>query len=334
MKTHNAVIKDIAYYHPNNSVNSEFFIKHFDKQGIDIRHLLDATGIQNRYISNDINETVLTMGINATKILIKKSKIDVKKINQIIFSTSTPEYISPTHALKVHEAIRASQNCIVYDLNSNCVGMLIALNQACQSMRSNSSIKYTLIVGSDQLSKYSRFDEALTYANFADSACAIIVENVPNTTSGFIDYDAYTNSSNHNKVLMPAKGMSSVIHDKKLEIKDKLLHWSPFDTKGAFNSSIISIENIISKNNLTKKDIKKYFLSQFAKSNIQHICEALDEDPKKFVFIANEFGYTGTTSPLLAFAKTVEKNELNKGDYVIFWTVGAGTTCHCILYRY
>lgn len=81
-------------------------------------------------------------------------------------------------------------------------------------MRSNSDIKYTLIVGSDQLSKYSRFDEALTYANFSDSACAIIVENIPNTASGFIDYNAYTNSSNHNKVLMPAKGMSSVIHNK------------------------------------------------------------------------------------------------------------------------
>ena len=37
---------------------------------------------------------------------------------------------------------------------------------------------------------------------------------------------------------------------------------------------------------------------------------------------------------LCAFAKSVEANELKMGDYVIFWTVGAGTTCPTVLYKY
>lgn len=45
----------------------------------------------------------------------------------------------------------------------------------------------------------------------------------------------------------------------------------------------------------------------------------------------NEFGYTETTSHILAYARAVENNELAIGGYVVFWTVGAGTTCVCIV---
>ncbi|AAK78790.1 3-oxoacyl-[acyl-carrier-protein] synthase-3 [Clostridium acetobutylicum] len=334
MLSNNAVIKDIAYYHPDNLVGNDYFIEHFDKQGIDIRGLLKSSGRKYRYISDDENETILTMGIKAAEKLIEKSDIDPQKINSIIFSTSTPEYISPTNAIKLHESIRAGSKSTVYDLNANCAGMLVAIDQASRAMRSNPDIKYSLIVGSDQLNRYSRFDEAITYANFGDSACAIILENTYNTDNGFIDSDSYTNSSTHDKIVLPAKGLSSTIHNKHLSVKDKLVHWTRFDNTGTFFSAKISIETLLKKNNLKKSDIKKYFLSQFAVQSIQYICAQLNEDENKFVFIGDKYGYTGTTSPLLAFAKTIENNELNKGDYVIFWTVGAGSTCECILYRY
>ena len=79
---------------------------------------------------------------------------------------------------------------------------------------------------------------------------------------------------------------------------------------------------------------EKYFLSQFALKNIENVAKELGESMDKFIFIGDEFGYTGTTSPMLAYARALENNELDIGDYVIFWTVGAGTTCVCILYQY
>ena len=79
---------------------------------------------------------------------------------------------------------------------------------------------------------------------------------------------------------------------------------------------------------------KKYFLSQFALNNLKNVCDDLGEEMTKFKFIGDEFGYTGTTSPLIAYARALENDELEIGDYVIFWTVGAGTTCVCVLYQY
>lgn len=252
----------------------------------------------------------------------------------VAFSSGTPEYIAPSNAIKIHDAIQAGQKAAVYDINANCAGTLVALEQVSRIMRSNPNIKYGLIVGADQLNKYARFNEAITYSNFGDSACAIILENTLDEDSGFIDSDFYKNSSNHDKILLPARGLSSAIHNKELKIKDKLIKWIPFDLDGAFFSAKISIEKLLSRNNLTKKDIRKYFVSQFAKKNLEQICFELDEEIDKFTFVGDEFGYTGTTSPILAFAKAEENNEISRGDNIIFWSVGAGTTCCCILYKY
>lgn len=334
MKKQNVIIKDISYYHPQNAVSNDYFIEHFDKQGKDIRPLLEVTGRNQRYISTDIKETVLTMGVQAAKSVIEKAGITANEIDLIAFSTGTPEYVSPTNALKIHHAIGGKEKTVIYDMNSNCAGMIVALEQVSRYMRDNKNIRYALIVGSDQLNRYARPTEEITYSNFADSACAVILENVEDTDRGFIDSDFYTNSSLHENIVLPAKGMSSVIHDKELHLHDKLVEWIPFNVDDAFKSAENSIKELLSRNNLDKKDIRKYFLSQFAKKNIDSICENLEENKVKFTYVGDEFGYTGTTSPFLALAKAIENKEIDRSDYMIFWTVGAGVTCPCVLYKY
>ena len=84
---------------------------------------------------------------------------------------------------------------------------------------------------------------------------------------------------------------------------------------------------------MQKDDIKKYYFSQLALKNIVLASEDLEEDIEKFKFVGDEFGYTGTTSPMLAYARSIEENELQIGEYVVFWTVGAGTTCATVLYK-
>lgn len=330
----NAIIKGIAYYHPENKVYNDFFIEHFKKQGEDITNLLNVTGRNSRYISDDINETMLTMGYNAATKVLEQTFVKPSQLSLIVFASGTPEYIAPSNAIKIHSLLGAAQKTVVYDLNANCAGMLVALEQVSRVMRSNLNIKYALIVGSDQLNRYSRYNESISYSNFGDSACAIVLENIYNTDRGFIDSDYYTNSSSHDKIVLPAKGMTSTIHDKNLEVQDKLVKWTGFDLSGAFYSAKISIEEVLFRNNLTTKDIKKYCVSQFAKKNLESICHDLNEDLSKFIFVGDEFGYTGTTSPLLAYAKAQEKEPFNIGDYIMFWTVAAGTTCVCVLYKY
>lgn len=330
----NAIIKGVASYHPDNVVDNEFFIDYFDNKNVDIRGLLKVTGRDKRYISNDENETTLTMAIEAAREVLSRTLVKPSQIDSVVVASGTPEYISPTNALKVHAALGISSSASVYDMNANCIGMIVAMERVSRVMKSDKYMKYALVIGSDQLSKYVNYDDSFTYPNFADAASAVILENIYNTDRGFIDSDFYTNSSNHDNVLFPYRGESATIHDKSLRTKDKLLQWKPFTSKGAFHSAKISIEQLLWRNSLEKKDIKYYFVSQFAKRSIEEICEDLGENMDKFIFIGDEYGYTGASSPFLAYERAVSEGKLHIGDYVIFWSVGAGTVCSCILYKY
>ncbi|MBC8059879.1 MAG: ketoacyl-ACP synthase III [Clostridiaceae bacterium] len=334
MKRRNAVIKEVAYYHPENVVTNEFYLDHFNKMGRDITPLLEITGRNKRYISKDPNETMLTMGIEASKSALKKANLKAEDIDLIVFSSGTPEYVQPTNAVKLHYAIGGKKKTTVYDVNCNCVGMVVALEQVCRVMRDNPKIKYALIVGSEQLTKYSRFEEEITYSNFGDSGCALLLENKEETESGFIDSDCFTDSTLHECINFPAMGLSKAIHDKHLPISDKLIQWLPFDTDEAFASAVDGIDRMVQDNGLHKDDIKKYFFSQFAKKNIDMVREKLEVSEEKFPYIGDEFGYTGTTSPMITLAKTLERGELARGENIVFWSVGAGITCSCVLMKY
>lgn len=329
----NTCIREVAFYHPENKVGNEYFVNHFKKQGKDITGLLAVTGRQSRYLSTDSSENSLTMGIHAASKALQQSGLAAEDLDMIVFSSGTPEYVQPTNALKVHHALGGKNSTIVYDMNSNCVGMVVALEQVSRSMLSNPSVKYAMIIGSEQMNRYSRKNEEVPYANFGDGSSAIILERIESTDRGFIDSSYFTDSSMHDTIVLPATGFSNMYRED-LDEHDKRIEWLPFNTDDAFLSAKNAIERLLKENGLSKSDVKQYFLSQFAKKNIDIICDQLHENISKFKFIGDEFGYTGTSSPFIALAKSIEEGDIERGDVVIFWSVGAGITSCNVLFRY
>ena len=84
-------IKEVAIFHPQNSVDNQFYLDHFDKKGKDIRGLLNVMGREKRYINNEPNETSLTMAIKATNVVLEKTNLKAIDLDMIIFTSQTPE---------------------------------------------------------------------------------------------------------------------------------------------------------------------------------------------------------------------------------------------------
>ncbi len=64
-------------------------MKHFSNQDLDISGLLNVTGRDQRYISEDFHENSLTMAIEACKKVIRTTNIDIQNINLVVFVSST-----------------------------------------------------------------------------------------------------------------------------------------------------------------------------------------------------------------------------------------------------
>lgn len=77
-----------------------------------------------------------------------------------------------------------------------------------------------------------------------------------------------------------------------------------------------------------------FCFSQYALCNIKDLRKLMNIDENKSLFIGSEYGYTGTSSPFIALYEAIERKLIKRGDYVMFWTIGAGSQNISLLFKY
>lgn len=326
-------IKNVEIYHPERTFDNDYYINHFKKQGKNIDNFLNVMGRSSRYISANPEENSLTMGVEASKKVLEKSGLCGNDIDLIVFSSGTPEYLQPTNAIKIHNAIEGKDSAAVFDMSANCVGMVYALDQVCRYIEANPHISLALIVGAEQMNRYSRESDEICYPNFGDGAAAVILERVDEGDCGLVDSIYYTNSELIDNILLPGCGYSKM-YSEEISIENKKLLWVPFDGTVPVKKAVQSIKLLIERNGLLKEDIKLYLFSQFSKKNIELIADGLGEQENKFVYVGHKFGYTGISSPFIALYEAIQQGKLTRGDNIMFWSVGAGWTICTVLFKY
>lgn len=333
----NIVIREINIYHPKKVVDNEFYIQHFNEQGKDIKRFLKGLGREKRYIIDNEDENTLTMGIEAAKNVLESSNLKGEDIDMILFASQLPEYTMPSQALIVHHNIGGKLEAVCMDINVNCIGMLMAVEHATKYMKSSPNIKRALIIGSDYTSIHARKDEADTFANFGDAACALILENVADEDnekrSGYIDSMIYTESSEWGVVKYPACGMAQV-HNEQTKAYDKLISWDPFNGMFVVNYAVECIRKMSDRSRFEIDDIKAYCFSQFGNVFEEPFNSHLKTDKEKFIYVGDKYGYTGTSSPFIALYEAVKTGKVKRGDLVCLWSVAINWTICTLVIRY
>ncbi len=98
-------IKALGVYHPSQSLDNEYYIRHFDEQGKDIRRFMEHMGRKSRYIIDNPDENGLTMGIAAAQKALEQAGMTGRDVDMIVFSSQVPESLFPMNGLFVHQAI-------------------------------------------------------------------------------------------------------------------------------------------------------------------------------------------------------------------------------------
>ncbi|KEO78317.1 ketoacyl-ACP synthase III [Paenibacillus polymyxa] len=323
-------IKALGVYHPSHSLDNEYYVRHFDERGKDIRRFMEHMGRRQRYIIDDPNENGLTMGIAAAQKALEQAGMTGRDVDMIVFSTQVPESLFPMNALFVHHAIGARHDVAVMDSNANCAGMTVAVDQASRSMLSNPDVRTALIIGSDYNSLISGPEDEITYANYGDAACAAILERTEEDT-GFIDSMYFTDPVNIDKILYPAQGLAATL---QRNAPGKYIQWLPFDANMALPPTFDLLERILKKNGLSPQDVRAYCLSQFSLANVLKIQDHLELEDAQMIYVGDRYGYTGTSSPFIALYEGIESGRIRRGDYVLFWTIGAGYQLVAVLFKY
>lgn len=320
---YNIRIHCMETYHPEKQVDNEYYIEHFRKQGKDVAHFLkDVLGREKRFVidnegkSGKERETSLTMQIEAAKKVLSSHGLSGDDIDGIIVATQIPEYLVPPNALFIHRAIGAKKDCFAYDLNSNCIGMTMALDQAAKYLQ-DERIGKILIVGGDFLNVAANEKDECIYGLFGDMACAMVVER-GDGTSKLIDSDFFINTASLDIIHVPACGMSSMLAMEGQNSLEVLSGEMVCDIPEVAER----ITKLLKRNDLTLDDVGGYCFSQYVWRNNKKIMDTLKIPAEKCPYVGTKYGYTGVNSPFLALQELIKEQKIKRGDYLLFWTIG------------
>ncbi len=329
----NIIIGSIGTYTPNNPISNSFYISHFESLGIDVSGLLKYLSRETRYIADHDTENVITMAYEAATKALKSANLAPNEIDLLIFCTDSPEQLTPTNALLLHDKLHTTNANQIFDMNSNCISMLSGLDVASRILTSNSQINKALVVGSFMGSLISSKYDPVCYSNFGDAAVAVILYKTEESYKrGFIDANFKTNTIYKDLYRFPSCGFSQ-IYNPNLDIEAKKLKSNSFDMSIICKDWIDLMSSLFNRYDVDKHSIKQYFFSQFSKPDTEKTLEIMGLESNKYTYIGNKYGYTGLTGPLLAYNEALLNKSIHTGDYIMFCSMGAGYNLCALLYR-
>ncbi len=327
----NVIMKGTGVYLPEKKVYNDYFINHFEKIGKDAEGLMKHLGRRKRYLA-DSHETSLSMGYNSAKNVLDKLSMKPEEIDMIIFVSDTPEYTSPTNALKLNKMLGAVNAHTVFDMNCNCIGMLTAIDLVSNYVKVKKSIKNILLVSSIHISSVVDKTDTVVYSNFGDASASLVLENVCEEESrGFMDSTVFTDANYNETIVMPAAGLSKVSL-QEVDEKSKKLVWNPFDFGFLSDNWHAIISRLLQRNGLTANQIDHYIFSQFSDPDNMKTLAKLGVGEEKYFFVGMEYGYTGVTSPIIVLNRMWDAI-MPHDKYLVFCSVAAGYSMASLLYK-
>lgn len=326
----NVILRGTGIYTPANEVDNEYFEEYFRRLGVDVKGLMKHMNRHKRFLA-DRDESSLSMAYEASKNVLEKLDLNPMELDMIVFASDTPEYNMPTNALKLNKMLGAKNAHRVFDMNSNCTGMIVAMDVVVGYMQKRPAIKKALVVGSMHISSVVKYKDSVVYPNFGDSAAAMILEQVQEGEKrGVISSEYLTDSEYHETIVLPECG-----HSKELlyEVpkENRRMAWNPFDFSFLSDNWAKIIRELLANNNVKIEEVTRFVFSQFSDADNLLTLEKLGVGRDKYIFVGGQYGYTGTSSPIMALNEIWD--DLEDTGYLVFCSVAAGYSMTAVLYK-
>lgn len=355
----NVMITGTGCYVPENIIaNSDFAAnKFYDPDGNEfdatfnqvVQKFKAITGIeQRRYVNDD--QTASDIASISAKIAIADAGIDPENIDQIIVAhnfgdvkknTIQSDFVPSLASRIKHNLQIENPSCVAYDIIFGCPGWLQGLIQA-QAFIKAGIAKICLVISTETLSrvidKHDR--DSMIYA---DGSGACIVEAVEgNTKEGIISTEAasYTKDEAHYLYLDKSNYKNADPNTRYLKMNGRKIY------EFALTNVPSAMKICLDRSGASIQDVKKIFIHQANEKMDDEIIKRFyrlykirktptDITPMSIHMLGNS---SVGTIPILfdrvRKGKCKENHKLNKGDLVLFSSVGAGMNINAIAYKY
>jgi len=285
--------------------------------------LLEKTGIEKIWKSSK-SETSLDMGYKSALKL--KKKIDLKKLDGLIFVSQTSDYFLPSSSCILQNKLGLKKNIFSFDVNLGCSGFVYALSIATSMINSNLA-KNILIICSDTYSKFIKKENLSCKSIFSDGASSIVVSKSTKKLIGKFDFGT-DGSGSQDLIVKSGGGRTNFISSKKPTIS--------MDGARVFNFTINTVPKSFNKtlklNKLKKDIVKKVFFHQASKFVLDNLNKSLNLKPSQTFSNLKNLGNTTSSTIPFAIKEADKKNYIKKNDIIFLCGFGVGLSwSSCVL---
>lgn len=351
----NIKISGIGSYIPEKSISNTDFSNHvfLNEDGspfgypneVVVNKFKSITGIENRRYAND-QYTSSDLGYFAAKRAIINANIDPETIDYIIFAHNFGDVkhgtiqsdMLPSLATRVkHKLQIQNPKCVAYDLLFGCPGWVEGVLQANAFIKSGMA-KRCLVIGGETLSRVVD-DHDRDSMIYSDGAGASIIE-ASDDESGMLSYESATFANDEAGYLFFGKSYNPNLDPDTKYIKmygRKIYEFALSNVPSA-------MKNCLDKSGLGIDDVKKILIHQanekMDEAIVHRFYKLYGKTPPKGVMpmSIHDLGNSSVATVPTLFDQVlqgkIENQEINKGDILIFASVGAGMNINAFVYRY
>ena len=293
--------------------------------------ILQRVGIRERHIAPPEMATS-DMAVMAACAALNQRGIAGRDIEAILLCTVTPDMLFPSTACLVQDRIGA-KGAWGFDLVAACSGFIYGLTTAASLVKSGAH-KNVLVIGADTMSRILDYTDRATCILFGDGAGAMLVER-GETDEGFLGALNEIDGSGGDALKMPAGGSRM---PASAETVANRLHYVKQEGQAVFKYAVRKMyevcRDLLHRHSLTVQDIKLLIPHQANARILRAAAEKLGLREDQVIINIDRYGNTTAATIPLATRDALETGRLNKGDLVMFASVGAGFTVGANLWRW
>lgn len=345
----------IGSYIPNLEVKNTDFDKHvfLNEDGtpfgypneVVIKKFKGITGIENRrYAEPQYNSSDLAFF--AAEKAIANAGIDAETLDYIIFAHNFGDVKTGTHQTDVLPSLATrvknklgikNPKCVAYDILFGCPGWIEGVLQANAFIKSGMA-KRVMVIGAETLSRVVD-DHDRDSMIYSDGAGVSILE-ASNDEAGLLSYESATYANDEANYLFFGKSYNPDLDPdiKYIKMYGRKIY------EFALSNVPCAMKSCLDKSGLGIDDVKKILIHQANEKMDEAIIERFyklydktapkDIMPMSIHDLGNSSVATVPTLFDLILQGKIENHEINKGDVLIFASVGAGMNINAFVYRY
>ncbi len=310
-----------------------------------IKKFKAITGIEERRYAESQHNTS-DLAYFAAEKAIENAGIDRETIDYIILahnfgdvkSNTIQSDIIPSLATRVKNKLQIKNpKCVAYDLIFGCPGWVEGVLQANAFIKSGMA-KRCLVIGAETLSRVTDQHDRDSMI-YSDGAGATIIE-ASETETGLLSYESATFANEEAGYLFFGKSYHPGLDSETKYIKmfgRKIYEF-------ALTNVPLAMKSCLDKSGIAIDDVKKILIHQANEKMDEAIVDRFyklydkeapaDIMPMSIHDLGNSSVATVPTLFDLILQGKIETHEINKGDILIFASVGAGMNINAFVYRY